>query len=315
MGAAQGSASNDLREHVLPSPQIIENARNRLLRSLPEHGIGETKSKDHVLDHIVPGLNRSSQSPNYYGFVTGGVTPVAAFADNIVTQADQNVQVHLPKEALATDVEDRALSMVCELLDLQPNDWLHRTFTTGATASNLVGLACGREFVIQEAARRRGSTTSVAENGILQATRKAGLDGVQTLTTVPHSSLRKAASIVGLGRTSVIDVGLAPAPHLFDMKKLENLLRRPAIASIVVISAAEVNTGLFATDHKDMQEIRRLCDYYGAWIHVDAAFGLLARVLPEGGEYDKIKAGVADLELADSVAGDAHKLLNVVGPC
>jgi len=50
----------------------------------------------------------------------------------------------------------------------------------------------------------------------------------------------------------------------------------------------------------------------GAWLHVDAAFGLLARALPQTEEYASLNAGVAGLELADSIAGDAHKLLNVV---
>ena len=48
-------------------------------------------------------------------------------------------------------------------------------------------------------------------------------------------------------------------------------------------------------------------------MHIDAAFGLLARVLPDMKDYENIQAGVAGLELADSITGDAHKLLNVVG--
>ncbi|TKA77461.1 hypothetical protein B0A55_04774 [Friedmanniomyces simplex] len=98
--------------HVLPSNEAIKTARSKLLPSLPEHGLGADHIKAHLRNDIVPGLNRSSQSPNYYGFVTGGATPVAAFADNIVTETDQNVQVHLPHETVSTDVEDRALSMI-----------------------------------------------------------------------------------------------------------------------------------------------------------------------------------------------------------
>jgi len=298
---------------VLPSAEAIDKARLSLLTSLPEHGIGTEKANHHVKNDIVPGLNRPSQSPNYYGFVTGGATPAATFADNVVTDADQNVAVHLPKETISTDVEDRALRMVCELIDLPPNDWLHRTFTTGATASNVLGLACGREYVVAEAARRRGTSASVGSDGIVRAMRAAGLEDIQILTTVPHSSLLKAASLVGLGRSCVIDVALSEEePHVFDLDLLEAHLRKERVASVVSISCAEINTGHFATDPKAMRKIRELCDRYGAWMHIDAAFGLLARVLPEADEYELINEGVAGFELADSITGDAHKLLNVV---
>ncbi|GAB7361403.1 hypothetical protein MBLNU230_g1456t1 [Neophaeotheca triangularis] len=297
---------------LLPSPSTLSTARRKLLPTLPQTGLGPTATATHLRTDILPALNRSSQSPNYYGFVTGGCTPAAALADNLVTATDQNVQVHLPEETLSTEVEDRALRMVCEIMGLAPGEWGHRTFTTGATASNVVGLACGREFVVAEAAARKGRMGSVADKGIFGAMRAAGLEEVVVLTTVPHSSLRKAASLVGLGRSCVIDVGKAGARHLFDFEALEEQLVGDARACIVAVSAAEVNTGFFATqDYDDMARLRELCDRYGAWLHIDAAFGLLARLLPSGQGYDEQIRGVAGLELADSITGDAHKLLNV----
>jgi glutamate/tyrosine decarboxylase-like PLP-dependent enzyme len=299
-------------EHVLPSQQELEKARCSLPKSLPSDGIGLDKVQKHIQEDLVPGFNRVNKSPNYYGFVTGGTTPAALLADKIVSENDQCVQVHLPNDTIATEVEDRALSMVCEILDLSPEDWPHRTFTTGATASNVLGLACGREFVIHEAAVFDDKDISVAEYGIHEAMRMAGIESIQILTTVPHSSLRKAASIVGLGRACVKDVGLPEAPHRFNMPALKAALSKPKVASIVAISCAEVNTGLFATNRAEMEQIRNLCDQYGAWIHIDAAFGLLARVLPHTKEYEGVWDGVDGFELADSITGDAHKLFNVV---
>ena len=297
---------------VLPSQEKLQNARSRLIDTLPSQGIGLENVQNHIQEDLVPAFNRPSKSPNFYGFVTGGATPVAVLADYVAVENDQNLSVHLPKETIATDVEDRALSMVCELLDLPPEDWPHRTFTTGATASNIVGLACGREFVIREAPGYNGENISVAEHGMHGAMRKAGVDTIQILTTVPHSSLRKAASVVGLGRACVKDVGRSDKPHRFDMQALRSALSKPRVASIVAVSCAEVNTGLFATGANEMQQLRHMCDQHGAWLHVDAAFGLLGRVLLKTQEYEAIVEGVKGLELADSVTGDAHKLLNVV---
>jgi glutamate/tyrosine decarboxylase-like PLP-dependent enzyme len=314
--AITGLHSEAQPKEVLPDPAAIDLARSKLASHLPSTGIGLRRIIKHLQDDLVPGFNASSRSANYYGFVTGGSTPAASLADNFVTYYDQNTAVHLPNESIATDVEDRALSLLCELLDLDPKAWPHRIFTTGATASNILGLACGREYVIAEAsAHRTDVENSVGEFGIVEAMRRAGIDKIQVLTTVPHSSLSKAAGILGLGRASVRDVGRKDAPHKFDIQLLQNLLEQSSSASIVAISASEVNTGLFATAGLDeMQTIRNLCDLYGAWIHVDGAFGILGRVL-DASSHKSIVQACAGLELADSITGDAHKLLNVPYDC
>ena len=302
---------------VLPAQEALSHARASLKQALSEIGAGLEDTIRHLTEDLGPALNASSRSANYYGFVTGGSTPAASLADNLVTHFDQNVQVHLPNETLATEVEDRALTLLCSLLDLSPMQWPHRTFTTGATASNILGLACGREYIIAEAsAHRTDAEVSVGEHGVVEAMRLAGIDKIQILTTVPHSSLSKAASVLGLGRSCVSLIGRSDAPHKFDMDLLQKHLALPGAASIVAVSASEVNTGLFATSSfEEMQSIRKLCDMYGAWIHVDGAFGILARLLPSIPQYQTIKDATAGLEVADSITGDGHKLLNVPYDC
>lgn len=309
--------TSPLPTDVLPAQEVLSGARASLKRDLPHDGIGLEDTIRHLTEELGPAFNASSRSANYYGFVTGGSTPAASLADNLVTHFDQNVQVHLPNETLATEVEDRALTLLCSLLDFSPAQWPHRTFTTGATASNILGLACGREYIIAEAsAHRTDAEVSVGEHGIVEAMRLAGIDNIQILTTVPHSSLSKAASILGLGRSCVRSIGRSDAPHKFNMDLLQKHLALPGAASIVAISASEVNTGIFASSSfEEVQSIRKLCDMYGAWIHVDGAFGVLARLLPTLPQYQAIKDATAGLELADSITGDGHKLLNVPYDC
>lgn len=285
------SANKDSRRPVLPAQEILRRARTTLVEALPADGLGYERTVKHLLDDVAPALNGNSNSPNYYGFVTGGATPAAALADNLVTAYDQNVQVHLPNETVATNVEHHALRLLCDLLELESSKWPHRTFTTGATASNVIGLACGREHAILSAASRKGQSVSVGELGLLGAMRAADVDDIQVLTTVPHSSLGKAASIVGIGRAFVKTVGLADAPHRFDLGRLEAALALERTASIVAISCSEVNTGNFATSgYAEMAAIRKLCDKYGAWIHVDA------------GEFHIYPLGVTSIPLEINVA-------------
>lgn len=301
---------------LLPSTESLVQAKASLPDTLADEGIGLSATQKHILDDLVPGFNGASISPNYYGFVTGGTTPAALFADNVVSAYDQNVQVHLAGHSIVTDVEFSALGLLVDLFRLDRSIWMNGTLTTGATASNLLGMACGREFVLQAAAVRKGvSVSSVGEYGLFEVMQAAGLSGLQVLSTLPHSSLVKTAGVLGIGRANVRSICVENDPIRFDMEKLELELARVDKASIVAVSCGEVNTGRFATCLDDMRALREMCDKYGAWLHVDGAFGIFGRILNDSPEFLSIKRGCEGIERADSIAGDAHKLLNVPYDC
>ncbi|KAH8793601.1 pyridoxal phosphate-dependent transferase [Hyaloscypha sp. PMI_1271] len=302
----------------LPSLASIQKATKSLVASLPSTGLGEAATEAHLLSDLPGGFNGTKTSSNYYGFVTGGMFPIAEVADNIVTAFDQSPMVHLPDQSISTVVEDRALGMLVQLLNLGPA-WEGRTFTTGATGANILGLACGREFVVNSRLNNAIGGCGVGEIGILAACMKAGIKEIQVLTTMGHSSLYKAASVNGLGRHSVKDIPVSKnEPWKIDVDSLERELRRSeeGVVSIVAISAGEVNSGKFAVSGLDeMKKIRGFCDKYGAWLHVDGAFGIFARSLPNTAEFASLISLTSGLELADSVTGDCHKLLNVPYDC
>ncbi|KAL8860460.1 MAG: hypothetical protein Q9178_003119 [Gyalolechia marmorata] len=170
---------------ILPHDAHIQKASNNLASNAPSNGWGIVRTTAHLLEDIAPALNGQALSPHYYGFVTGGVTPAAQVAENLVSTYDQNVHVHLPETTIATELEDRALKLLLELLDFNVEEWPGRTFTTGATASNIIGLACGREFVVNNAiqCRSKESTSprqeTVGEDGLLVACRAADITDIQ----------------------------------------------------------------------------------------------------------------------------------------
>lgn len=265
-------ASHEAHAATLPSRDALAAASSSLpSRSSPDylqpHDPAATIA--HITNDIIPALNGQSRSSRYLGFVTGGVEPIAEWADNVVTRVDQNVQVHLPAQTVATAVEDAALKMLAELLKLSECEWKGRTFTTGATASNVLGLACGRETII--GSRIAEGEATVGDLGLLKASRLAGIDDIQVLTSAGHSSLSKAASIVGLGRGSVLELPVSTAePWKLDLDAVEELLKKPRVASIIAVSAGEVNTGRYGIGGiKEMRKLRALADQYKAWIHVD----------------------------------------------
>jgi glutamate/tyrosine decarboxylase-like PLP-dependent enzyme len=258
---------------LYPSPASEHTTRISSLQQqlvnedLPIEGLTDTDAQLDKIKNAVP----NQSEPTYFGFVTGGVTPAAFRADNIVTELDANVAVHLPDVSIATVVEDTALRWLLQLYNLDPTEWRHRIVTTGATASNVLGLACGRDYVVRQAGRKTLGTDdlSVGSLGLFACLRKLGVDGIRVLTSGAHSSLIKAASIVGLGRETVIDLTDPARPPRLDLARLKKELSDKNFLHIVAVSCGEVNTGRFATDAEDMREIRALCDEHGAWVHVD----------------------------------------------
>jgi glutamate/tyrosine decarboxylase-like PLP-dependent enzyme len=106
--------------------------------------------------------------------------------------------------------------------------------------------------------------------------------------------------VLGLGRNRVITV---PVDGQGRMRA--ERLPRLAGPSIVCAQAGNVNTG--AVD--PLSEIAELAKNRKAWLHVDGAFGLWAAASADRA------ALVRGVEMADSVATDAHKWLNVPYDC
>ena len=111
-----------------------------------------------------------------------------------------------------------------------------------------------------------------------------------------HPTLIKALGLVGFGRNRVVRV---PVDGQGRMRAEE--LPPLTAATIVCAQAGNVNTGAF----DPLGEIAGRTREAGAWLHVDAAFGLWAAAAPGRAHL------LAGSELADSWATDAHKWLNV----
>ncbi|KAI8841954.1 pyridoxal phosphate-dependent transferase [Chytriomyces cf. hyalinus JEL632] len=282
---------------VTPSSEAIAAADNfvSLHGHLDQHGLGTSATLAALLEKVAPALIGGQAGPRYFGFVTGGVTDAALLADLLVSSFDQNVQVHLPHVSIATTLEVAALDMAADLMHIDSRTiFTGKTLTTGATASNVLGLATGREAVGLSV---MGPDFSVADYGF------AGFK-VIVLHASGHASIAKAAAIVGIGRKNCVDLADEPnSPH-FDIARLESLLRKSKdekTGVIIVISSGEVNSG---AQTRNVPEIRALADTYDAWIHMDAAFGAFA---PSTESHN--------LHLADSITSDAHKWLNVPYDC
>ncbi|HEU4450293.1 MAG TPA: pyridoxal-dependent decarboxylase [Gaiellaceae bacterium] len=270
-------------------PAGVEEAAGRFGGPLPEEGAGAVAA----LRELVAGSDAATASPGprFFHFVTGGVTPAALGADWLTTALDQNAFSRVASP-LATRVETVAVRWLLELFRLPP-EW-GGALSTGATGANLMGLAAARQWWGERHGR------DVGAQGL------AGLPPVPVLSSgFVHASARKALAALGIGRESVRTFSRDAAGSL-DLPALTAALRELRGAPAILIgNAGEVNAGAF----DPLGALADLAEEHGAWLHVDGAFGLFARITPRAAP---LAEGV---ERADSVIADGHKWLNVPYDC
>jgi len=252
---------------------------------LPHEGTGLAAALDLFSARWAPGLSGSA-GPRYLGFVTGGATPASIAGDWLTSVFDQNVAS--AAGSAAAGLERETVGWLRELFGLPAE--FDGAFVSGATMSNVVGLAIAREWLGEELG------VTVSRDGV------RALGDVSVFSGAPHSSVFKALSMLGLGRDSVHAVPLLPGREAVDVAALDAALEttggRPAI---VVANAGTVDT----VDFDDLRAIAALRSRHRFWLHVDGAFGGFAALVPEHAHL------VAGLDEADSVGVDLHKWLNV----
>jgi glutamate/tyrosine decarboxylase-like PLP-dependent enzyme len=258
--------------------------------SLPALGTGGREAIAELVDRGLPAATRSA-GPRFFHFVTGGGTPAALAADWLTSAIDQN-SFSWMSSPLGSRVERIAVGWLKELFEL-PREW-GAVLTTGATMANFTGLTAGRRWWAGE------HGVDIDERGW------AGLPAVPVFSSgYIHSSAVKALAMLGAGRASVRRFSADPTGRL-DLEGLEAALRElRGMPAIVIATAGEVNAG----DFDPLAEIAELAHRHNAWLHVDGAFGLFARVSTES------RALAEGVESADSVIADGHKWLNVPYDC
>lgn len=267
-------------------PVSIEAMSEAFDDPLPVEGVSAAVALDEWLARAEPGIVASA-GPRFFGWVQGGVTPGALAGDWMTSAIDQHGMLWRSSPA-AVATEHAVVNWLKEMFEI-PDDWVGTT-SSGATMSNMIGLAAGRQWV--------GEALGFSP----------ALDGLASNPPIPvvssthiHSSAIKALGNLGLGKTTIRKV--AANGGSIDLDAYETELATIDGPVLVIANASEVNTGAF----DDLQGVieRARAHPGGAWVHVDAAFGLFARLS------DRTRHYLDGIEGADSICADAHKWLNV----
>jgi len=267
------------------SPRAHE-AADRFAGPLPEVGSGAVPALETLIREGGDAVLNSS-GPRFFHFVIGGSTPAALGADWLTSLFDQ-VAYAWVSSPLALKLEMIALDWLRELFEL-PGQW-GGVMTTGASMANFVGLATARQWW----GDRQGF--DVAEEGLAQH------HPIPVFSSgYVHASSVKVLGMLGIGR-SALKVFSRDARGRLDISALNHVLEAlDGSPAILIGNAGEVNAG----DFDPIEELADLAERHAAWLHVDGAFGLFARISPKTAHL------VKGVERADSVTVDGHKWLNV----
>ncbi len=266
-----------------------DELRAALAGPLPDEGTGAEVVAQALAEIGMRGTIASA-GPRYFGFVVGGSLPAALAADWLVSAWDQNGGIYA-LSPLVSVVEQIAGCWLLELAGLPAA--MSFGFVTGCQMANFTALAAARHRVLSNAG------WDVEGNGLFGA---PVID--IAVSEEAHYTIGMALRLLGLGANRVRRI---PTDQQGRMRPddLSKLLRDQRGLCIVCAQAGNVNTG--AID--PLNEIAQVAKEHNAWLHVDGAFGLWAAASPK---HAKLVEGI---QLADSVATDAHKWLNVPYDC
>ena len=276
---------HDRRVHPLTSPAEM---RASLGGPLPDDGVPPRE----VVDQLVAATERgvvASAGPRYFGFVIGGALPAALAADWMTSAWDQNAVLYATSPAAAA-AEMVVADWLLDLFDLPRGTSVG--LTTGCQMANFTAIAAARRAVLA----KRG--WDVERDGLQGAPRIRIVVGGEG-----HVTIDVALQMLGLGTATAERV---PTDDQGRMRTdaLEAVLAAGDIGAPMIVCAQIGNVNSGASD--DITKIAELVQRLDAgWLHVDGAFGLWARAVPE------LRLQLDGVEQADSWATDAHKWLNV----
>lgn len=252
---------------------------------LPEDGMDAAEVLE-KLHRIGSPATTAQPGGRYYGFVNGGLLPVAHAASWLTDTWNPNGALHAMCPA-AGALEDICEKWLVELFGLPEGTALG--LVTGSSNALICALAAARNELLA----RQGYDV-----------KKKGLRGAPRIRVVmgegAHSCVGSALAILGIGEEEIEAVPVDSMGRMIASEVPELDSR-----TLVILQAGNVNGGAFDPFEEICEKAKRC----GAWVHIDGAFGLWAACSEK---YAHLTKG---FEKADSWNCDAHKTLNAGYDC
>ncbi|GGL28190.1 pyridoxal-dependent decarboxylase [Streptomyces anthocyanicus] len=213
--------------------------------------------------------------PRYLAHLNCPVVIPALLGEAVLSAVNSSLDTW-DQSAGGTLIERKLIDWTCARIGLGPA--ADGVFTSGGTQSNLQALLLARE---------EAKTEDFADLRIFAS-------------EASHFSVRKSAKLLGLGPDAVVSIPVDRDKRMQTValaRELERCARDGLVPMAVVATGGTTDFGSI----DPLPEIAGLCEQYGVWMHVDAAYGcgLLASL--------KYRDRITGIERADSVTVDYHK--------
>jgi L-2,4-diaminobutyrate decarboxylase len=238
-----------------------------------------------VLAEVDAMVRGASVNPRHPGAIAHMVQPpatIAVLGDLLVGALNQCAFVW-EQGPLVARVEREVLRWMTRRLALPES--AAGMLTSGGTASNMLA------FFLARSCRAASGDRNV---GLLRA----------IVSDQAHFSIDKAARLVGFGRQAVVRIPTDAQGRLRPgdvMRTAERVAATGEIPFLFVATAGTSNAGAMEPVEEYLDAARR----FGAWAHLDAAFGGLLALSRRG------QRECAPWSAADSISWDPHKSLFV----
>jgi aromatic-L-amino-acid/L-tryptophan decarboxylase len=271
-------------------PVLAQVKPGDVAAALPEHPPAHGEPLEAILADvdriIVPGLTHWNH-PGFMAYfgITG--SPPGILGETIAAALNVNAMLWRTSPA-ATELEAVTMRWAAELLGL-PTGWFGQ-ITDTASSSTLWALAAAREAAGLDI-RTRGMAA------------RDDLPPLRVYTSQEaHSSVEKACIVLGLGQA-----GLVKIPTDAEYRMRPDALREAVAADVAAgrrpIAVVPTVGTTSSTSIDPVAEVADVCAEHGMWMHVDAAYGGAAAVVPE------LRGVLAGCERADSLVVNPHKWL------
>jgi glutamate/tyrosine decarboxylase-like PLP-dependent enzyme len=264
--------------------------RARIAKPLSRGGFPAKQVISELVANVDGGLHAVAGG-RFFAWVMGGSLPAALAADWLTSAWDQNAHTYGTGPAAAI-TEEVVGGWLKEILGIPSQSSF--ALVTGCQMAHFTCLAAARHALLTRRA------WDLETNGL------SGAPPIRVLTSEQaHGSIDRAVSLLGMGTSNLVKLPSDSGGRL-DATALESALAaQPNAPTVLVLQAGDLNIGAF-----DRFEILiPIAKRYGAWVHIDGAFGLWVAASPT---YRHLLAGV---DAADSWATDGHKWLNVPYDC
>lgn len=263
----------------------------RLPEEAPEHPTGMDQILRDFDEVVLPGVTHWNH-PGFFGYF--GITGSGPGILGEALAAGLNVNAMLWRTGpAATELEERSLDWLRQMMGL-PSGFRGHIQDTASTSS-LVAIAAARESAAED----------VRDEGL------AGRDLPRLrlyCSDQAHSSIVKAAITLGIGQAGVSRIPV-DAEFRMDAAALRDAVESDLAAGIrpfcVVATVGTTST----TSIDPVPQIAEVCQEHGLWLHVDAAYGGAAAVVPE------MRDVLTGCDRADSLVVNPHKWLFVPVDC